>query len=185
MLPPDSDHIKKIGEDEEPDEKDVVVEFEGVAEYLCGPLPHRVAIGRVNNKEKKQVLFWQLTGGDSHTTADMDLANIKFAKIAVDISLDGQLLGEFGREEEGIRLNYNAKPCGEVKVIFPVIVNHLPIDAKTPLLMYKLPPPKSDENKKRKVTAVPAIDAWKKTGCQGRGRERTSSGQEGKRISVD
>jgi hypothetical protein len=163
MLPPDSDHIKKVGPDEEPDEKDIEVEFEGIEEFLGGPLPCRVSIGRVANKEKKQVLFWQLTGGDSMSTPDVDKANFEWAKVAVGVSIDGEFRGTLARDDAATHLNYAAKPAGEVKVIIPVLVNHRGVEAKSPLLLHKALPPKGNDKGKRKVEkAVNASDAWKK-----------------------
>jgi hypothetical protein len=162
MLTPDSDHIKKVGNDEEPDEKDVEVEFEHLEEFLDGSIPCRVCIGRITAKEKKQVLFWQLTGGDSMITPDVDKANFTWAKVAVSVSIEGVFEGPLARDEAGSQLNDCSRASGEVKVIIPVLVNHKRIEAKDPFLLHRALPPKKEEKKRKVEKAVNASDSWKK-----------------------
>ena len=77
LLSPDTDIIKKVFPDDTKDASDVKVKFEGLEEFLGGPAPCEIYLGRVQDrhKPKKQVLFWQLTG-DNMTSPDADKANL-------------------------------------------------------------------------------------------------------------
>ena len=156
LLSPDTDNIKKVYPGDEYDKTDFKVRFEGLGEFLGGPAPCEIHLGRVSQSTKKQVLFWQLTGDDIYTS-DEDKANMTFLEVVVRINITGELRGPNVSSEAGYQLNVSSRPTGEVAVIFPVLVNNKAIYPKSELLVFKAKAAEStetDNKSKHKRTAV-------------------------------
>ena len=137
LLSPDTDTIKKVYPGEDINKNDVKVRFEGLTEFMGGPAPCDIYLGRVAGpRHKKQVLFWQLTG-DKMFTPDEDKANMMETEVAIRIHISGELLGSKSSGEDGGHLNNSVRPKGEVTIIFPVLVNHKCIEPQTQLLVHK------------------------------------------------
>ena len=166
LLSPDTDNIKQIYPGEQQDENDIKVKFEGLEEFLGGPAPCDIYLGRVEEqmRHKKQVLFWQLTG-DNMTSPDEDKANMTWMDVAVRISVTGELRGSGASGEDGYHLNHSTRPTGSVAVIFPVLVNNMSIAKKTQLMVFKEKAKESKETEtsnKRPATQISNVQRWDK-----------------------
>ena len=164
LLPPDTDHIKKISPEEHADKNDIKVKFEGLEDFLGGPAPCEIYLGRVehNHRHKKQVLFWQLTG-ENMTTPDEDKANMAWMNVAARIIVSGELRGDTSSNEDCFHLNHLTRQTGSVNVIFHVLVNSKSIDRKTQFLVQKERAAESEETElsnKRKATEISNVEKW-------------------------
>ena len=166
LLSPDTDNIKKVFPGDPHDENDIKVKFEGLDDFLGGPAPCDIYLGRVEDKHrhKKQVLFWQLTG-DKMYTPDEDKANMTEMEVAIRIHISGELLGAKSSGGDGYHLNNSVRPKGDVTIIFPVLVNHKAIERKCPLLVFKAKAADSDgteTSKKRTAVPISQLKNWDK-----------------------
>ena len=166
LLSPDTDNIKKVYPGDDIDKNDVKVRFEGLEEFMGGPAPCDIYLGRVleTHRHKKQVLFWQLTG-DKMYTPDEDKANMTEMEVAIRINISGELLGAKSSGDDGYHLNNSVRPKGDVTIIFPVLVNHKAIERKCPLLVFKAKAADSDgteTSKKRTAVPISQLKNWDK-----------------------
>ena len=164
LLSPDTDNIKQIYPGEQKDENDIKVKFEGLEEFLGGPAPCDIYLGRVEDKHrhKKQVLFWQLTG-DNMTSPDEDKANLAWMDVKVRINFSGELQGGSGTGDNLYHLNHNTRPSGSLAVVFPVLVNNKSIDRKTQLLVHKdiaKEPERTQTGYKRSYIEISNVKKW-------------------------